>query len=63
MTLHVVRIGGLITLLVLGTFYPFLPGKVGMPPTTPQARIGNTFGLINPVVSSYRINSQPNLML
>ena len=45
MTLHLVRIGGLIILLVLCTFYPFLPGEYdGL--AVPLSAMAQTFGTL-----------------
>ena len=45
MTLHVVRIGGLITLLVLCTFYPFLPGEYDAL-AMPLSGMAQIFGIV-----------------
>jgi cbb3-type cytochrome oxidase subunit 3 len=45
MTLHLARIGGLIVLLVLCTFYPFLPGEYdGL--AVPLSALAQTFGMV-----------------
>jgi hypothetical protein len=45
MTLHLVRIGGLIILVVLCTFYPFLPGEYDRL-AVPLSAMAQTFGMV-----------------
>jgi hypothetical protein len=45
MILHIVRIAGLITLLVLATFYPFLPGKYDTL-AMPLSGMAQIFGIV-----------------
>ena len=45
MILHIVRIAGLITLLVLSTFYPFLPGKYDTL-AIPLSGMAQIFGIV-----------------
>src|SRR5688500_16893209 len=45
MTLHLVRMGGLVMLIVLCTFYPFLPGEYdGL--AVPLSAMAQTFGVV-----------------